>query len=63
MFIKVTRFSDDEQKFEMILPAANIKSVCTGYENRGSRLQLIGARDEIHVEESVSEIWRMVGGK
>jgi len=63
MFIKVTRFSDDENKFEMIFPCSSIKSVFTGYENRGSRLQLLGACDEIHVEESVSEIWRMVGGK
>ena len=63
MFIKVTRLSDDENAFEMILPRTSIESVCTGYENRGSRLRLAGNRDEIYVEESVDEIWQMTGGK
>jgi len=58
MFIKVTRMGDGEM--QLIIPCAKIKSICTGYEERGSRVRTEEGRDEICVRESVDEIWRMM---
>jgi hypothetical protein len=61
MFIKVVRNDlEDGTSIEMIIPFARIKAVYAGYEGRGSRLLIIGGRDEIHVEEDVDDIWRMI---
>lgn len=59
MFIKITRTTARSENFELIIPLAAIKSVCSGYET-GSRIRLAESRDEIEAHESVSEIWQMM---
>lgn len=56
MFIKVTRLGSN---VKIILQTDPIRAICTGYENRGSRI-MWAEKDhkEMEIEESVDEVWR-----